>query len=691
MLTKGLIGALCTTVVLLAAGDTRMADAAMQGNKESVRSLIRQKADVNAPQGDGMTALHWAAFHDELELTKLLIASGANVKAATRDGAITALFMACTNGNAALIELLLNAGAGANSVKANGTTALMTAASSGNADAVKVLLSHGADVNAKELVHGQTALMFAAALNRDSVVKLLMEHGADANVSTAVRKLEKVRFDMDGNIVEDKAALTGAAASANSVPTGERSPELKAEVAELRALVRTLAARVDELENRSGTAKAGVAVSISKVAPKPADYPSGQSDLDALARAMNFKSAEYRLAKPRGKAGDVAARPPRKVGADFMGGMTALLYAAREGHMDAVRALVERKADVNAVNGTKISPLVMAIINGHYDVAKYLIDHGADPNLVSQTGLTALYATIDVQWAPKAWFPQPSTDQEKVTYLDLMKALLEHGANVNAQVGEKQWFRSFTNDYTWVDPAGATAFWRAAQSSDIAAMRLLTAHHADAKIATKSGETPLMAAAGIGWAGNWSVNAPYPLVEAVKYCVELGNDVNAADNRGYTALHGAAYLGNNAMIEFLISKGAKVDVKSKSGDTVADMANGPTRFGQPHPESVALLEKLGSANSHNCRSDLCVVAARANIYDRPLSPAEQADKDLLDKFAVAIGFKSVEYRVDTPAGRGFPLGAQPSIDMPVSTPTALPDATERLPASAPKPPGNGLR
>jgi ankyrin repeat protein len=232
-----------------------------------------------------------------------------------------------------------------------------------------------------------------------------------------------------------------------------------------------------------------------------------------------------------------------------------------------------------------------------------------------------------------------------------MRALLDQGAHVNAQLGEKLWFRSFTNDYTWVDPAGATAFWRAAQSSDIAAMRLLIEFKADPKLPSKAGETPLMAAAGIGWAANWSVNAPYPLVDAVKYCVELGNDVNAVDNRGYSALHGAAYLGDNEMINLLVSKGAKVDAKSKGGDSPADMANGPTRFGQPHPESVALLEKLGSPNSHNCRSDQCVVAARANIYDRPLSVPEQADKDMLDKFARALGFQEATYLVDAPGAR----------------------------------------
>jgi ankyrin repeat protein len=328
--------------------------------------------------------------------------------------------------------------------------------------------------------------------------------------------------------------------------------------------------------------------------------------------------------------------------------MTALLLAAREGHLQSARALVEAGADVNEVNGDKISPLVMAILNGHYELGKYLLDRGADPNLVATSGLTALYATIDVEWAPKTWYPRPITEQEKVTYLDLMKDLLEHKANVNAPLGEKLWFRSFTNDYTWIDPAGATPFWRAAQSSDIVAMHLLIEHGADPKIKSKAGDSPLMAAAGIGWAANWSINAPYPALEAVKYCVELGNDVNEKDLIGYTPLHGAAYLGNNDMVNYLVSKGAKADVKTRAGDSAADMANGPTRFGQPHLETVALLEKLGSPNSHNCRSDQCVIAAKSQIYDRR-TPADFAAIAELDVYAKGFGFTSVEYRPDVVA------------------------------------------
>ena len=628
MFGKTILSGICVAMLAVAAGDARLSEAAMRGDRTAVKTLIEQKVDIDGSQGDGTTALHWAAFRDDLETAKILVQAGANVRATTREGGITPLFMACTNGSAPMIDLLIKAGADVNQLKANGTTPLMTAAASGSADAVKVLLDHGANINAKETAHGQTALMFAAAMNRDAVIRVLMAHKADPNVATSVTKVVRVRFDQDGNIVEDRPGAGGRGGA------GARR-ELTAEQQD----------KADE---------AADAAAASEGMKKAHDQQKG--DLEVLAKAMGEKGSVYAVAKPKPRAGDISFRAPRRIGPEFAGGMAALLYAAREGHMESVKALVEAGADINEQSADKFTPLVEALANGHVDVAKYLVDKGANVNLASVSGLTPLYAVIDVQWAPHAWFPQPSTEQEKTNYLDLMKELIDKGADVNAAINEKLWFRSFTNDYTWVDPAGATPFWRAAQSSDTAAMKLLIDHGADPKKATKSGDTPLHAATGIGWAANWSVNAPVPSIDAVKMCVELGNDVNAADNRGYTPLHGAAYLGNNDMVNYLASKGANVKALTKAGDTVADLANGPNRFGQPHPETVALLEKLGSANSHNCRSDQCVVASRASIYDRPLTKEEQAEKDIIDALATASGMKEAMFLPDVPAGRFFPGG-----------------------------------
>jgi uncharacterized protein len=570
--------AICLTVLVLAATKTPLADAAQQGDKDRVRALLQEKADINAPQGDGMTALHWAAFQDDVEMAKMLVAAGANLKAVTRLEAITPLVMASKNGSAAMIGVLLDAGADPNAADGNGTTPLMMASASGSVDSVKLLLDHKAQVNAKDAAHGQTALMFAASLNRADAIRMLMDHGADPKIATTVVKQERVRLDEDGNAVkeektapkeekadkdsskegkaapkEDKAGKNGAA------PAAEESPELKA-LADLRAMAQTLIARMDDLEKQM----------------KETDAPPRQQQ--------------------------------REKGASTLGGMTALLFAARDGQLEAARALAEKGADINQAGaGDKTSPLVMAIMNGHYDLAKFLVDRGADPNLADSLGLTALYATVDVQWEPKSWFPQPVTGQENIGYLDLMKDLLDHGANPNARLGRKLWFRGM-GDRTWVDPAGATALWRAAVALDVPAMRLLVAHGADPDIPTKGGDTLLMVTSGLGWGANFSVNVPDGWMDAVKYCLELGADVNAKDSRGYSALHGASYIGNNELVKYLVSKGADVKAVAQDKNTVADMANGPNRYGIPHPDTVALLEQLGSANSHNCRSDQCLVA-----------------------------------------------------------------------------------
>jgi len=190
MLIHSVAGIILALLFATYEGDTRLPDAAMKGDRSLVQSLLKQKVDVNAPQGDGNTALHWAAYRDDLEMARLLVQAGANVKAKTRLADMTALELAATNGSAPMIDLLLKAGSDPNMANGNGTTPLMLAAASGKTDAVQALLDHGADANARDVHNGQTALMFAAALNRGPAIKLLASRGA---VLTVTSKVNEVR------------------------------------------------------------------------------------------------------------------------------------------------------------------------------------------------------------------------------------------------------------------------------------------------------------------------------------------------------------------------------------------------------------------------------------------------------------------------------------------------------------------
>ena len=237
-------------------------------------------------------------------------------------------------------------------------------------------------------------------------------------------------------------------------------------------------------------------------------------------------------------------------------------------------------------------------------------------NLLTFAGGTPLYRVVDLQWAPKSFYPQPNARQEKVSYLELMKALLAHGADPNARLTAQLWYTGYGFELDGVEPAGATPFWRAAQVGDVDAMKLLVAAGADPNIATNEGVTPLLVAAGDGFHGNDAVTVPYGRMAAVSFLVEdCKADVNALDkkagestsilhtnSRAYTPLHSAAARGDNEMILYLVSKGARVDIVGKNGLTVADMANGPRERIQPFPETIKLLVGLGAKNNNRCIS-----------------------------------------------------------------------------------------
>jgi ankyrin repeat protein len=570
---------------LSAAATAPVAEAAMKRDREAVRTLLKNGEDVNAAQGDGMTALHWAARNGDLELTQMLLFAGANVKATTRLGAYTPLLMAADQGHAAVIAALVAGGSDVKAANALGTTPLMLAAASGNPQAITILVENGAEIDATEKTFGQTPLMFAASNNRVEAIKTLLKAGADLKTTSKVNNV--------GNLSgPEQEFLAGASGSGNQA-------------------------------GGNGTGRNG-----QVVAPGSATAP---------AAAAQGGGGGGR----RGMGGKPGVERPFFYNEliDKQGGHTALILAARSGYADAVKTLVAAGADVNQISqGDRTSALLIATINGHFDLAKWLLDQGADPNAAASNGVTPLYATLNVTWAPRALYPQPRAfNQQQITYLDFMKALLEKGADPNSRLTKKVWYSEYNFDLAGVDEIGATPFWRAAFAGDVAAMAMLYEHGADPHIPTMRpagrrplgdagaareaqdvsglapiplggpGVPPLQAAAGVGFgegfAANSHIHSPAGFLPGIKFLIEVaGADVNAVDHDGNTALHHAAARGDNDSILYLVSKGADVTKVNREGQTVADMANGPVQRVQPWPETLKLLEKLGSKNNNKCVS-----------------------------------------------------------------------------------------
>ena len=474
-----LAGIVLTATGYAAAPD--VADAVRNRNADAVRTLLRQRADVNAAQADGTTALHWAAHWNDFETVGLLLRAGANAKAVNRYGA-TPLSEDVTAGNAAMIQALLSAGADPKTLTTeDGETVLMTAARAGNVDVVRILLERGADVNARENYKGQTALMWAAAERHPAVVKLLLDRGADWKARS---------FDRE-----------------------TRLPRLSA---------------------------------ASSVSPMP------------------------------------------------RGGFPALLYSAREGDVESAQLMLAKGVDINYGDVDNTTALIVSILNKQYTFAAFLLDRGADPNIADAAGRTALYAIVDSR--NEDWTALPSRQAEDaLPSIEIVKALLARKADTNTALNKTLPGKTGMDGGDTTLGAGTTPLMRAARSGDAPVMRLLLESGADPKLTTKDGNTSLMFAAGVGYRDKNTRGSENEALEALKVALDTGLDVNQANAKGETPLHGAGLRGADTIVQFLVDHGAKLNEKTKQGFTPLDVAIGKGSIGLPvpHDSTVALLRKLG--------------------------------------------------------------------------------------------------
>jgi ankyrin repeat protein len=517
----------------------RVADAAMRGDAAAVRAMIAARANVNAAQGDGMTALHWAAERGDLAMAELLLRSGAKLNTTSRIGSYTPLHIASKNGHGAVVKALLKAGSDAALLTDGGATALHLAAAAGDADAVTALLQAKADPNARESAWGQTPLMFAAAANRSEAIATLLKHKADPKIATKTVDLteqasreqaatkarneammaflpQKTRDSLKAVADSTAAAATAAAAAARQAGLAAMQAAAPANGANPASPVAAASAEVKVAAVQGAvTAAAGVAAAASGATATPpavpvATPPAGGA-LEALApppgRGGGAPPPTHLLTPTQVQqaieAGRAALLAPQKgpvtvssdtsdgqvagfegtVGA--MGGLTALHHAVRQGNAAAALALIDGGADINQRSlGDSTTPLLMAALNGHFDLAMQLVQRGADVKLASVHGATPLYAAINTQWLPRSRFPQPqSVQNQKTTHLELMEALIKAGADVNVRLKKNLWYFGYNNcgnancGLEYLD--GTTPFWRAAYAVDVEAMKLLKAHGAD--------------------------------------------------------------------------------------------------------------------------------------------------------------------------------------------------------------------
>jgi ankyrin repeat protein len=471
--------------------------------------------------------------------------------------------------NVATVKSLVQAKADVNSAGVDGTTPLHWAVRAENTEMLDVLIRAKANVNAADR-YGVTPLYLACTLANLPIAEKLLNAGADPNA-----------LDQSGETLLSVA--TRAHASDVAAALVKHGANVNAPMQDWKSTALMVAIR----ENDSAIVKLlldnGADVNArTKVGPKPARRPAGAG------------GGSHGVGIIRGGLPESGSQAPTQ------GGLTPLLYAARDGRIDMVQSLIAKGAELELADANSITPLQMAIANENIALARYLLERGANPNSKDDYGRTPLWLAVElrnVEIGPNG--EEHKNGVDRAAALELIRDLIKRGANVNARTTDVPPTRRHLmrlGDLSWVNFIGQTPFFRAAFSSDVTTMKLLLESGADPKIETEQGTTPLMAAAGVNWVvAQTYTESEEAMIDALKLCLELGADVNQQNSMGLAAIHGAANRGSDHVIQFLFEHGAKLDMKDKEGRTPYVWAEGvflATNAPIAKPSSMALIKKL---------------------------------------------------------------------------------------------------